>query len=258
MKRVNSNYHALHVLKTAEPRLRKAIVSNYKKDLVTSINECFLNVLKGDIKLTDCCKRKLRQHMAAIRKIADKRVPLFIKKKFIVQRGGFVLLLLSTVFLRSLVSFSHRLIKITEKICYVKCIIFSADRFKQPYISPLSAAQPKAPLPKNKKKKKGEKQKKREHPYVNSVNYRKKIREADIKRKTQIQAIAVFLKNVLPDTAFCSRLKSYPPSTSKTLRFLGTRTEEEAAALHISTIASTLKEVVYETPTQKFSRTRRK
>ena len=112
---------------------------------MTSINECFLNVLKGDIKLTDCCKRKLRQHMAAIRKIADKRVPLFIKKKFIVQRGGFVLLLLSTVFLRSLVSFSHRLIKITEKICYVKCIIFSADRFKQPYISPLSAPQPKAP-----------------------------------------------------------------------------------------------------------------
>jgi len=79
-----------------------------------------------------------------------------------------------------------------------KMYLVSADSFKQPSISPLSAAQPKAPLPK-KKKKKRQKQKKREHPYEKWVKYRKMIREADIKRKTQIQAIAEFLKNVLPD-----------------------------------------------------------
>jgi len=67
------------------------------------------------------------------------------------------------------------------------------------------------------------------------------IREADIKRKTQIQAIAEFLKNVLLDTAFSSRLKSSPLSTPKTLRFSGTHTEEEAAGLPIPGIASTSK-----------------
>jgi len=45
-----------------------------------------------------------------------------------------------------------------------------------------------------KKKKKRQKQKIPEHPYENWVKYRKKIREAHIKRKIQIQAIADFLK----------------------------------------------------------------
>jgi len=84
---VKSNYHALHVLKTAEPRLRKAIVSNCKKDLVNSIKECVFNALNGNIKLTGCSKRKLRKHKAALRKVADKGVPHSSKKKFIVQRG---------------------------------------------------------------------------------------------------------------------------------------------------------------------------
>jgi len=47
--------------------------------------------------------------------------------------------------------------------------LVSADRihrYKQASISPLSAAQPKAPLP---KKKKRQKQKKREHPFENWV-----------------------------------------------------------------------------------------
>ena len=76
-----SKYHAPHVLKTAEPRLRKAIVSNCKKDLVNTICECVLNILNGNIKLTGCSNRKLRKHKVAIRKVADKRVPLSSKKK---------------------------------------------------------------------------------------------------------------------------------------------------------------------------------
>ena len=77
--------------------------------------------------------------------------------------------------------------------------LVSADRFKQPSISPLSATQPKAPLP---KKKKRQKQKKREHPYEKWVKYRKNIREADIKRKTQIQAIAEFKKCITRHSIF--------------------------------------------------------
>ena len=40
MKRVKSNYHALHVLKTAEPKLRKALINNCNKNC---ISECVLN-----------------------------------------------------------------------------------------------------------------------------------------------------------------------------------------------------------------------
>jgi len=94
---VKSNYHAVHVLKTAEPRLHKAIVSNCKKDLVNSKSECVLSVLNSNIKLTGCNRRKLRKHKVALRKVAEKRVPLSSMKKFIIQRGGFLLPILSAV-----------------------------------------------------------------------------------------------------------------------------------------------------------------
>jgi len=94
---VYHNYHALHVLRSAEPKLRKAIISNCNKELVNSISECILNVLNVNVKLTGCNTRKLRKHTVALRKVADKRVPLSTKKKLIVKRGGFLLPLLSTV-----------------------------------------------------------------------------------------------------------------------------------------------------------------
>jgi len=40
MKRVKSNYHTLHVLKTAETRMRKALVTNCNRKLVNCVSEC--------------------------------------------------------------------------------------------------------------------------------------------------------------------------------------------------------------------------
>ena len=93
---MKTNYHTLHVLKTADPKLRKAIISNCNKELVNSISECVLNLLNGNIK-SGCVTRKLQKHRAALRKVSDMRVPLSKKNKLIVQRGGFLLLLLSAV-----------------------------------------------------------------------------------------------------------------------------------------------------------------
>ena len=55
---MRSNYHALHVLKKATLKLRKAIVSNCDMELVHSICECVLNVLNGNVRLSDCVARK--------------------------------------------------------------------------------------------------------------------------------------------------------------------------------------------------------
>ena len=97
MKHLRSHYHALHVLKGAAPKLRKAIILNGDKQLVNSICECVLNVLNGNVELSSCVKRKLRKHKNVLRKVVDKRVSLSGKKKAIVQRGGFLLPLLSAV-----------------------------------------------------------------------------------------------------------------------------------------------------------------
>jgi len=99
MKWLRTYYHTLQVLKAAEAKLRKAIISKCNKELVNCISECVLNVLNGNIKLTGCDTRKVQKHKAALRMVAERHVPLSAKKKLIVQRGGFLLPLLSAVLL---------------------------------------------------------------------------------------------------------------------------------------------------------------
>ena len=52
-----------------------------------------MNVLNGNTKLSVCKTRKLKKYKAALCKIADRHVALLGKKRLIVQRGGFLLLL---------------------------------------------------------------------------------------------------------------------------------------------------------------------
>ena len=76
MKRIRLTYHTLHFLKTADPKLRKAIIANCNKETLESICECALIVLSANIPLSPCNKRKLRTYKNYIRKVADKRVSL--------------------------------------------------------------------------------------------------------------------------------------------------------------------------------------
>ena len=96
MKRIKSNLYKLHVLKDAKPKLHKAIISNCDKELIHTISECVLNVLRGNVNLTDCQKR-LRKFKGSLREVIDKRVPLSRKKRLINQRGGFLIPLISAV-----------------------------------------------------------------------------------------------------------------------------------------------------------------
>jgi len=97
MKRIKANYHTLHVLKNAKPKLRGAIISEGGKELINGTYECVLNVLNGNIPLSTCVKRRLKNHKLAFRRLADKRVRHSAKKRLLVQKGGFLLRLLSTV-----------------------------------------------------------------------------------------------------------------------------------------------------------------
>ena len=85
------------MLKMAEPRLRKALITNCNKELVNCISECVLNVLNGNIKLSGCNTRKLQKHKAALCKVADRHMSLSGKKRLIVQRVGFLLPLLDAI-----------------------------------------------------------------------------------------------------------------------------------------------------------------
>ena len=97
MRRIKSNFHKLHTLKDAQPKLRKAIISKYDKDLVNCVSECTLNLLHGNVKLSDCARKKLRKYRRQLRTFVERRVSLARKKKLIIQRGGFLVPLLTAV-----------------------------------------------------------------------------------------------------------------------------------------------------------------
>jgi len=97
MKRIKYNFHKLHTVKDAQPKLRKATISNCDKDLVNSVSEYALNLLHGNVKLSECTRRKLRIYRRQLRTVVDRRVPLARKEKLIIQRGGFLVPLLTAV-----------------------------------------------------------------------------------------------------------------------------------------------------------------
>jgi len=92
-----SNYHSLQVLKDARPKLRRVILANSDKELINSAGECALNVLQGNVRLSNCKKRKLRKIRRQIRTVANRHVPLALKKRLIIQSGGFLVPLPSIV-----------------------------------------------------------------------------------------------------------------------------------------------------------------
>ena len=94
MKRIKSSLYKLHALKDAKSKLRKAIISNCEKEIIHTISECAFNVLRGNVNLTDCLKKRLRKFKRLLRTLIDNRVPLSRKKRLINQRGVFLFPLL--------------------------------------------------------------------------------------------------------------------------------------------------------------------
>jgi len=97
MKRIKSNFHHLQVLKTAKPQLRKAILKNCNSELVKTISECVLNVLRNNLQLTACQKKRLKKFKGPLRALADKKVSISSNKRLLNQRGGFLVPLLTAI-----------------------------------------------------------------------------------------------------------------------------------------------------------------
>ena len=124
MKRIKSNYHALKLLKTAQPKLRKAIISNCNQELLNCISECILNVLNGNL-----CQTALNKSYESIKQYFARSLisaSPSAMKRLINQRRGFLLPLLSAV----LPTLTNLLFGPRAKyICYEKCISFHLISF---------------------------------------------------------------------------------------------------------------------------------
>lgn len=92
--KLKNNKEFLQYLCVCSPKTRKAIINLAKKDEILALMECCINILNGNVKLTDAEKKRLSRHRAMIRKITAKS-PVSKKKKILCQRGGFLPLLLA-------------------------------------------------------------------------------------------------------------------------------------------------------------------
>lgn len=81
----------LSVLSKASPPMRKQMIQTASKEVIDTVCECCLNVLKGTIPLSPHQKKCLGKHRHLLRQMVQKKIPVHQKKKMLVQRGGFVL-----------------------------------------------------------------------------------------------------------------------------------------------------------------------
>ncbi|KAI8511990.1 hypothetical protein Bbelb_110900 [Branchiostoma belcheri] len=96
-QRLHRHADCLRVLSKANPKLRKAILSTAPNDLLKSICDCSHNVLKGNIRLTPGQRKGLSRHKNTLRQLGDKKIPLAKKRRTLIQKGGFLSLLLSPI-----------------------------------------------------------------------------------------------------------------------------------------------------------------
>ena len=87
-KRLRKHANMLRALHNASPKLKKVIIKEADKDLITALCDCANNVLKGNVPLSDKQKKCLRRHKRSLRILTQQNT--LARKKRILQSGGFL------------------------------------------------------------------------------------------------------------------------------------------------------------------------
>lgn len=87
----------LYILKDANPRLRKSILKNCNFSTIKAIQEIAHNIMIGNHRVTPECYKSLKRYKKDLRKFTCSKASGCSKRKLVVQKGGFVPLLLSSI-----------------------------------------------------------------------------------------------------------------------------------------------------------------
>lgn len=96
LSKIKRNFESLKVLSSCKKRMRNSIIKSSTQDLIDSICECILNLLNGNLSLSEDDEFRLGKYKNPLRKLL-KKLSLKEKKKILIQKGGFLQILLPSV-----------------------------------------------------------------------------------------------------------------------------------------------------------------
>lgn len=89
--------HLLYALKNAKSKLRKNILKASEPDLIKALCDCSTNVLNGNVQIGNAVKKKLKRYKKELRVISCPKRKISLKRKLLIQRGGFLPALLGVL-----------------------------------------------------------------------------------------------------------------------------------------------------------------
>lgn len=97
MKRLKTNRHILHLLKSSKPKFQKVIIKHCDAEVIKTFCEIALNILKGNCNLSKKATTQLRKYKKELRSLICRKKSINSKRKIIIQRGGFLTTLLGAL-----------------------------------------------------------------------------------------------------------------------------------------------------------------
>ena len=77
----------LNWVSKTNPKQAKAFIKTADKGFIDALCECCLNVLHGNIPLSNKQKKKLKKHKTTLRQLVNKKISI-TRKKALLQKGG--------------------------------------------------------------------------------------------------------------------------------------------------------------------------
>lgn len=97
MKRLLKCKHLLFVLRNAKSKLRNSILRASDPELIKAICDCSTNILNGNVPLKKGDRQRLQRYKKDLRTMSCPQRKLALKRKFVIQRGGFLPALLGAI-----------------------------------------------------------------------------------------------------------------------------------------------------------------
>lgn len=88
--RVKRNFDLLKWLCHCKPQAMKSVVRHVDRDVLDTICEVCLNILKGNVPMSAEQKKRLSKHKQTVRRLASSSRSSDKVKRALVQKGGFL------------------------------------------------------------------------------------------------------------------------------------------------------------------------